>query len=167
MTLMHFVPVACVLQGLVPEAPHVYSANLDTATYYRVMQVRHVTNDVTNVTNVTSGFWRILARLHISAPYTLISCWCVIMSACGDITHHHHDHYVMSTVHLVQHYPDLVLLLPDGLDGLLELVTDVELVGVKQQDDAVSPLSKPGQYSSKVITPASVCQVACHSVFPV
>ena len=119
------------------------------------------------VTNVTSGFWRILARLHISAPYTLISCWCVIMSACGDITHHHHDHYVMSTVHLVQHYPDLVLLLPDGLDGLLELVTDVKLVGVKQQDDAVSPLSKPGQYSSEVITPASVCQVACHSVFPV
>ena len=58
--------------------------------------------------------------------------------------------------HLVQHYPDLVLLLPDGLDGLLELVTDVELVGVKQQDDAVSSLSKPGQHSGKIITPAAL-----------
>ena len=39
---------------------------------------------------------------------------------------------VSRNVYLVEHYPDLVLLLPDGLDGLLELITDVQLVGVKQ-----------------------------------
>ena len=63
----------------------------------------------------------------------------------------------LTTVYLVEDYPDLVLLLPDGLDGLLELITDVELVGVKQQDDPVSTLSKPGQHSSKIIAP-----VTCH-----
>jgi hypothetical protein len=37
----------------------------------------------------------------------------------------------------------LVLLLLDGLDGGLELVRDIQLVGVKEQDDAISSLGEP------------------------
>ena len=39
--------------------------------------------------------------------------------------------------------PDLVIVTPESLDGPLELVRDVELVGVEQEEDSVDALGEP------------------------
>lgn len=55
-------------------------------------------------------------------------------------------------IRLVEDHPDLVVLTLQGLDGLGELVRDVQLVGVEQQDDPVHSLPKPSQNLRKVVT---------------
>ena len=56
-----------------------------------------------------------------------------------------HQLLVCHHVGLVEADPDLVVMGPDRLDRVLELVRDVELVSVEQQDDAVSTLRKPAE----------------------
>ena len=48
---------------------------------------------------------------------------------------HPHQLLVVHHVRLVQHDPDLVVVAPQRLDAAPELVTDVQLVGVKQQQN--------------------------------
>ena len=50
-------------------------------------------------------------------------------------TVHPHQLLVIHHVRLVQHDPDLVVVAPQRLDAAPELVTDVQLVGVKQQQN--------------------------------
>ena len=54
-------------------------------------------------------------------------------------------------VGLVQHHADLVVLAPEGLDGLRELVRDVQFVSIKEQDDPVDALSEPLQDLAEVV----------------
>ena len=60
-------------------------------------------------------------------------------------------------VGLVQADPDLVVMGPDRLDRVLELVRDVELVGVEQQDDAVSTLRKPAKIPCIIELETNIC----------
>ena len=46
-----------------------------------------------------------------------------------------HQLLVVHHVSLVQHDPDLVVVAPQRLDAAPELVTDVQLVGVKQEQN--------------------------------
>lgn len=55
-------------------------------------------------------------------------------------------------VRFVQHDSHLVLMVFEGSDHLWKLVWDVQLVSVKEEDDAVHSLCKPLQHCSKVIT---------------
>lgn len=55
-------------------------------------------------------------------------------------------------VGLVQDHPDLVLVALEGSDGLGELVRDLQLVGVKEEDDEVHALGEPLQHGREVIT---------------
>merc|ERR1712013_735661 len=59
------------------------------------------------------------------------------------------------TVCFVQDYPDLVIVSSQSLNRPPELVTDVQLVSIKEQKNSVHSFSKPLQYSNKII--ASVC----------
>ena len=63
-----------------------------------------------------------------------------------------HQLLVCHHVGLVQADPDLVVMGPDRLDRVLELVRDVKLVGVEQQDDPVGPLREPLENLGKVVT---------------
>lgn len=54
-------------------------------------------------------------------------------------------------VRLVQHNAHFVLVVLESPDHLGELVGDVELVGVKQENNAVNALGKPLQHCSKII----------------
>ena len=58
----------------------------------------------------------------------------------------------LDLVGLVQHHADLVLMVLERLDDFRELVGDVQLVGVKEQDDAVHPLSEPLKDGREVVT---------------
>ena len=51
----------------------------------------------------------------------------------------------------VAQFTDLVLVVLEGLDDLRELIRDVQLVGVKEQDDSVHPLGKPLEDGREVI----------------
>ena len=48
---------------------------------------------------------------------------------------HPHQLLVVHHVRLVQHDPDLVVVAPQRLDAAPELVTDVQLVGVEQEQN--------------------------------
>ena len=50
-------------------------------------------------------------------------------------TVHAHQLLVVHHVRLVQHDPDLVVVAPQRLDAAPKLVTDVQLMGVKQQQN--------------------------------
>ena len=54
--------------------------------------------------------------------------------------------YLTNHVGLVQDNPDLVIMTSESLNTPPELVTDVQLVGVKQQQYSVNPLRKPDSY---------------------
>ena len=47
--------------------------------------------------------------------------------------------------------PDLVVVAPEGLDGALELVGDVELVCVEEEEDAVDALGEPLEHADEVV----------------
>lgn len=66
-------------------------------------------------------------------------------------TVHSHQLLRLDLVCLVEHHPHLVLMVLECLDDLRELVRDVQLVGVKEQDDAVHAFGEPLQDSRKVI----------------
>ena len=55
-------------------------------------------------------------------------------------------------ISLVEDDPDLLVPPGEGLDGSPQLVTDVQLVGIKQQQDQVHSLSEPGQHLYKVVS---------------
>lgn len=65
-----------------------------------------------------------------------------------------YSHQLLSLylVSLVENNSHLVLMVLQGLDDLREFIRDVQLVRIKQENDAVNPLCKPLQYSSKIIT---------------
>lgn len=65
-----------------------------------------------------------------------------------------HPHQLLSLylVSLVENNSHLVLVVLQGLDDLRELIRDVQLVSIKEQNDAVNSFCKPLQYSSEVIT---------------
>ena len=54
-------------------------------------------------------------------------------------------------VGLVEDHADLVVLPAERLDGLRELVGDVQLVGVEQEDDPVHALAEPAQNLGEVV----------------
>ena len=58
---------------------------------------------------------------------------------------------------LVQHNPYLVVVTSQSLNASSEFIADVELVGVKQQENSVNSLSEPLQHAYEVIT--SVCSL--------
>ena len=66
-----------------------------------------------------------------------------------------HQLLVVHHVGLVQHNTDLVVVTSQSLNAPSEFIADIELVGVKEQDDAVSPLGEPGQHSGEVVAPAT------------
>lgn len=64
---------------------------------------------------------------------------------------HPHQLLRLYLVSLVQHHSHLVLVVLEGFDDFRELIGDVQLVGVKEQDDTVHPLGKPLEDGRKVI----------------
>ena len=94
------------MQWLVPEAPHIYSANLNTSLCIRVTSL--------------------VTRCHLwvlqdpgQTPHQ------------GPV--HPHQLLVIHHVSLVQHNADLVIVTPQSLNTPPELIANVQLVGVKQQ----------------------------------
>ena len=59
---------------------------------------------------------------------------------------------MINHVRLVQDNADLVLIAAESLDASLELIGDVQFVGVEEEDDAVDTLSEPFQNSGKVVS---------------
>jgi len=47
--------------------------------------------------------------------------------------------------------PDLVVVTSEGLDGPLELVRDVELVGVEEEEDSVDAFGEPLQDADELV----------------
>ena len=64
---------------------------------------------------------------------------------------HPHQLLRLDLVGLVQHHSHLVLVVLEGFDDFRELIGDVQLVGVKEQDDAVHPLGEPLEDGSEVV----------------
>lgn len=67
-------------------------------------------------------------------------------------TVHPHQLLSLDLVGLVENNSHLVLVVLQGLDDLGEFIRDVQLVSIKEENDAVNPLGEPLQDSSKVIT---------------
>ena len=62
-----------------------------------------------------------------------------------------HQFMVINLVSFVEDDPHLVLVTVNGLNTPPELVRDVQLIGIKEQDDAVDALGEPLEDSDKII----------------
>ena len=52
----------------------------------------------------------------------------------------------------MRYIPYFIIMVPDGLNSRFEFIRDVQLVGIKEEDDPISPFCKPLQDSSEVIS---------------
>ena len=68
-----------------------------------------------------------------------------------------HKLLVVHHVCLVQDNPNLVVVASQGLNAPSELIADVELVSVKQEQNAINSLSEPLQHAYEVVT--TVCSL--------
>lgn len=62
-----------------------------------------------------------------------------------------HQLLCVHLVSLIKHHSNLVILAPEWLNSLWKLIWYIQLMGIKKQDDAVDPLSKPLENLAEVI----------------
>ena len=60
-------------------------------------------------------------------------------------------------ISFIEHNPNLVIMTLQSLNTPPELITNVKLVGIKQEEYSVRSLSKPLQNSNKIIS--SICSL--------
>ena len=101
-------------------------------------------------------------HLHTCVDFTEAHIWetsAFYLRRVNDFSQRPHQrpvdpHQLLSAdlVCLVQHHAHFVLMVLQSSDHLGELVRDIELVGVKQEDDAVHALCEPLQHSGEIVT---------------
>lgn len=65
---------------------------------------------------------------------------------------HAHELLLVDHIRLIQDHPDLLLMTLQRMDSSLEFVRDIQLVGVKQQQDQICPLCEPLNHRSVVVS---------------
>ena len=62
-----------------------------------------------------------------------------------------HQLLCVHLVSLIKHHSNLVILAPEWLNSLWKLIRYIQLMGIKKEDDAVDPLSKPLEDLAEVV----------------